>query len=257
MKSLRLFLFSLLGCLALAAPAAQASEAARVYELRTYTATPGNLEVLVARFRENTLRIFAKHGMKNEGYWLPMDEKAGAGQKIVYLLSYPSRDAAKASWKSFSADPEWQAVRKKTEANGKIVDHVDSIYLAPTDYAKPMTAGNGQGAPRVFELRTYTTAEGKLDALDARFRDHTVAIFARHGMTSLGYFHPLDADKGAANTLVYLLAHANREAATASWKAFQADADWVKARKASEANGKLTTKVESVFLTPTDFSPVK
>ena len=250
-------------CLALVAAAlaavtiTAAPDAARVYELRTYTATPGNLDALLARFRDHTMRIFQNHGMTNVGYWVPADAKDGAGEKIVYLLSYPSRDAAKASWKEFIADPEWKDVAKKTEANGKIVAKVDSVYLTPTDYSKLMDAGNGKGAPRAFELRTYTAAEGKLAALDARFRDHTITLFAKHGMTSLGYFHPMDADKGAATTLKYFLAHANREAAATSWKAFQADPDWVKAKAASEKDGKLTTKVESVFLSPTDFSPIK
>jgi hypothetical protein len=256
MKPLRFLLVLLLGCLASATVATAAGDN-RVYELRTYTATPGNIDAVVSRFRDHTLKLFEKHGMVNEGYWVPIDAKDGAGEKLVYLLSYPSRDAAKASWKAFRDDPEWQAVVKKTEANGKIVAKADSLFLTPTDYSKRMNAGNGKGSQRVFELRTYTTPEGKLGALDSRFRDHTVAIFTRHGMTNLGYFHPSDPDKGAANTLVYFLAHANRDAATASWKAFQGDPDWKKALADSQKDGKLTTKVESVFLTPTDYSPVK
>lgn len=203
------------------------------------------------------MRIFEKHGMVNVAYWVPADAKDGAGEKLVYLLQHASRDAAKASWKSFSADPEWQEVRKKSEANGKIVAKAESVFLAPTDYAKAMDAGKKGGAPRVFEMRTYTAADGKLASLDARFRDHTLALFARHGITNLGYFHPTDPDKGAASTLVYFLAYPSREAATASWQKFRDDPDWVKARTASEKDGKLTTKVESVFLIPTDFSPLK
>lgn len=254
MKIPRLCLALVTACVAALTVSAAADT--RVYELRTYTATPGNLPALQARFRDHTVKLFEKHGMTNVGYWVPTDAKDGSADKLVYLLSYPSRDAAKAAWKSFGADPVWQGVRKKTEANGKIVAKVDSIYLTPTDYSKPMTAGNGQGA-RVFELRTYTTPEGKLDGLDARFRDHTLALFTKHGITNLAYFHPADADKGAANTLIYFLAHSSREAAAAAFKAFAADPAWVKARAASETNGKLTTKVESVFLTPTDFSALK
>jgi hypothetical protein len=256
MKIPRFFLtlvLSLLGTVA----AFAADTSARVYELRTYTATPGNEPAVLARFREHTMRIFEKHGMVNVGYWVPADAKDGAGEKLVYLLQHASRDAAKASWKSFNADPEWQAVRKKSEANGKIVAKAESVFLAPTDYSKAMDAGKRAGAARVFEMRTYTAADGKLANLDARFRDHTLALFARHGITNLGYFHPTDADKGAANTLVYFLAHPSREAATAAWQKFRDDPDWVKARTASEKHGKLTTKVESVFLIPTDFSPLK
>jgi hypothetical protein len=112
-----------------------------------------------------------------------------------------------------------------------------------------------QSATRVFELRTYTTPDGKLESLNARFRDHTVGLFKKHGMTNIGYWTPMDKP----NTLVYLLAHESREAAKKSWSAFQADPEWQKARAASEVNGRLTMQggVQSVFLTPTDYSPMK
>lgn len=234
-----------------------ADSTARVYELRTYTAAPGKLGALQARFRDHTLKIFERHGMVNVGYWVPAEDKDGAADKLIYLLEHKSRDAAKASWKAFGADPEWKDVSKKTQADGRIVAKVESTFLIPTDFSRPMNAGKGSGAPRVFELRTYTAAEGKLADLDARFRDHTLALFAKHGITNLGYFHPADADKGATNTLIYFLAHKSRTAADASWKAFRDDPGWVKARTASEKNGKLTAKVESVFLTPVDYSPLK
>jgi hypothetical protein len=115
---------------------------------------------------------------------------------------------------------------------------------------------DAQSGKRVFELRTYTAPDGKLDALNARFRDHTIRIFQKHAMTSVGYFVPQDAPN-SQNTLVYILAHPNREAAKANWAAFQADPEWQKAYRESEVNGRLTTKVESVFLDPTDYSPMK
>ena len=108
---------------------------------------------------------------------------------------------------------------------------------------------------RCFELRTYHAAPGKLEALNARFRDHTCTLFKKHGMEIVGFWIPVD--KGATNTLVYLLAHKSREEAKKSWAAFGADPDWKKARAESEVNGKLTEKVESVFLAATDYSPVK
>jgi hypothetical protein len=240
-----------------AVPAASAAETGPVYELRTYTVLPGRMPAMLARFRDHTAKLFERHGMVNVGYWLPTDEKDGPDAKLIYLLEHKSRAAAAASWKAFGADPQWQDARKKSEADGKIVAKAESVYLAATDYSKLMTAGNGKGAPRVFELRAYTTPEGKLADLDARFRNHTVGLFAKHGMTNLAYFHPTDADKGAANTMLYFLAHANRDAATASWKGFREDAAWLKAREASEKNGKLTAKVESVFLKPVDFSALK
>jgi len=108
---------------------------------------------------------------------------------------------------------------------------------------------------RCFELRTYTAAPGKLEALNTRFRDHTCALFKKHGMEVVGFWIP--TDQGAEDTLVYMLAHKSREAAKQSWKDFQADPEWIKARTASEVNGKLTEKIESVFLSATDYSPMK
>jgi hypothetical protein len=111
-------------------------------------------------------------------------------------------------------------------------------------------------ANRVFELRTYTTPPGKLDALKSRFRDHTVKIFDKHGMKSIGYWVPQDAPL-KENTLIYILGHESRDAAAKSWAAFRTDPDWVKAKAESEKDGPLTTKVESVFIDPTDFSAIK
>ena len=116
---------------------------------------------------------------------------------------------------------------------------------------------HAQGATRVFELRTYTAAPGKLDALQKRFRDHTLKLFEKHGMTNIGYWVPADAPN-SENTLTYIIAHKDRESAKKSWAAFQADPEWQKVRTASQEGGpSLTVKVESVFLNPTDYSPIK
>jgi hypothetical protein len=109
---------------------------------------------------------------------------------------------------------------------------------------------------RVFELRTYTCNEGKLDALNARFRDHTVQIFKKHGMTSIGYWVPQDGPDHN-NKLIYIISHGSRDAAKANWDAFRADPEWQKVQKESEANGKIVAKVESVFMDPTDYSQIK
>ena len=111
-------------------------------------------------------------------------------------------------------------------------------------------------ANRVFEVRTYTAEPGKLDALHARFREHTDSIFKKHGMTSVGYFAPTD-DPLSKNTLIYILAFPSRDAATKSWAEFRNDPEWQKVQKESEAHGKLVTKVDSVFTNPTDYSPMK
>jgi hypothetical protein len=106
----------------------------------------------------------------------------------------------------------------------------------------------------VFELREYHAAEGKLDDLLARFRNHTITIFNRHGMESVAYWTPTD-DPLKGKTLFYILKHPSREAATANWAAFHDDPEWKSVSAASEVNGKLVEKVESTFLKLTDFSP--
>ena len=110
-------------------------------------------------------------------------------------------------------------------------------------------------AESVYELRTYTAPEGKLDALLARFRDHTIRIFNKHNMQSVGYFVP--QDERSKNTLIYILKHPSREAADKNWKDFADDPEWKKVAAESEANGKIVTKVERVWLTPTQFSMMK
>jgi hypothetical protein len=107
----------------------------RVFELRTYTANPGRTEALHKRFREHTCKLFEKHGMELIGFWTPQDEKDGKGSKLVYLLAFPSREAAKKSWAAFGADPEWQRVREESHKDGVIVGKVESVYLDPTDYS--------------------------------------------------------------------------------------------------------------------------
>ena len=109
---------------------------------------------------------------------------------------------------------------------------------------------------RVFELRTYTAPDGKLEDLHKRFRDHTMRIFTKHGMTNIVYFRPQDAPL-SQNTLVYLIAHPSREAAKTNWAAFQKDPEWQKVASESQKDGKIVAKVESVFLDPTDYSPMK
>jgi hypothetical protein len=223
------------------------------YEMRTYYAAPGKLDDLNARFRNNTMRIFAKHGMVNIGYWLPINNQEN---KLVYVLAYPSRQAREDSWKAFGADPEWQAVAKASEANGKLVDKVETLYMEATDYSPALSMKNN-GTPRTFELRTYTASPGNIDNLHDRFRNHTLKLFQKHGITNIAYWKPTDSDK--SNILIYMIAHKDTTAANASWKAFREDPVWVAAKNASEVKGggSLTTNVESVFMLPTDYSPIK
>jgi hypothetical protein len=106
----------------------------KVYELRTYTATEGNLEKLHTRFRDHTTRIFSKHGMKVVGYWSPTSEDESA-DTLVYILEHQSRQAADASWQAFGADPEWQEVAAASNAQGQILGAIERKYMVATDYS--------------------------------------------------------------------------------------------------------------------------
>ena len=256
MKRLTFLLLALAG---LFAPIIHAADDGRVYELRIYTCNEGKLDALLARFRDHTCKLFEKHGIGNVGYWVPVDEENGSKTTLIYVLEHKSREAAKASFKAFGADPEWKAAAKASEANGKIVAKIESIFMSPTDYSPPLTVAKGD-KPRVFELRTYTTNEGKLDALNARFRDHTTKLFTKHGMTNLAYWTPTDANKGAGTKLIYILAHASNEAGLDSFDAFRKDPDWTKAKTESEKDGPLTINpggVKSIYMQATDFSPIQ
>ena len=231
----------------------------RCFEMRTYFAAEGKLDELNARFRDHTCKLFEKHGIVNIGYWMPLDNPE---RKLIYLLAYPSREAQKTSWKEFGADPDWKAAAKASEVNGKLVSKVESVFLNATDYSPAIKSAKAV-TPRIFELRIYTASAGNLDALDSRFRDHTVQLFSKHGMEHVGYWHPMPGQKGADNTLIYLLAHKSKEAADASFKAFRVDPGWMAAREASEkkAGGSLTeggmAGVKSIFMQPTDYSQTK
>lgn len=248
-------LFSSVTLVLMLANALGAEKETRFFEMRTYYAAPGKLDNLLARFRDHTTALFEKHGMVNIGYWLPL---TNTDNKLVYLLAYPSRDAREKAWKEFGADPEWQRVARESEKNGKLVAKAESMFLAPTDFS-PRVRPERAAAPRVFELRTYHASPGNLDNLLARFRDHTVSLFAKHGMTQFGYWVPTEKKDGAGETLVYILAHKSVAAAEESFKAFRADPAWVKAKADSEVNGSLTVTggVQSLMMNPADFSPAK
>ena len=108
--------------------------AAGVYQLRVYHTYEGKLDDLLARFRNHTMRLFEKHGMRNVGYWVPTDEPL-KGKTLFYMLAHASREAADASWKAFSSDPEWKKVSAASEVNGKLVEKVDSTFMTATDFS--------------------------------------------------------------------------------------------------------------------------
>lgn len=248
------------GLLAVAAPAFADEKKmdTRLFELRIYTATAGKLDNMLARFRDHTLKLFAKHGIESIGYWVPIENKDG---KLYYVIAHKDKAARDASFKAFLADPDWQAAYKASIKDGEIVAKIESVLLTATDFSPPVVPSVGK-EDRVFELRIYTATKGNLANLNARFRDHTVKLFEKHGMTNLPYFNVAKGEKDDDKMLYYFLAHKSQEAAKKSFDTFRQDPDWVAARKASEekGGGSLTEPkggVVSIFLKATDFSPTK
>jgi uncharacterized protein (DUF1330 family) len=117
------------------APSPSLAKDSRCFELRTYYAAPGKLEELHARFRNHTIRLFKKHGMKIVGFWGPTDKADGAEEKLVYILAFPSRAARDKAFDSFRKDPEWEAVKAASEKNGKLTEKIDSVFLMASDYS--------------------------------------------------------------------------------------------------------------------------
>lgn len=240
----------------------QAADAA-VYELRIYVCNEGKLPDLLKRFRDHTIKLFEKHGMTNIGYWVPTKKEDGSETTLIYILKHGSRDAAKASFAAFSKDPEWQAARKASEENGKILaSPPESIFMASTDYSPEIIVA-AKDPERTFELRLYETPEGKIAPLNDRFRNHTMKLFSKYGMEHIGYWEPTDPEKKAGSKLIYVLAHRTEEAGLNSFAAFRADPDWIAAKTASELKngGSLTISqpdgVRSIYMKSVDFSAMR
>ena len=226
-----------------------------VFELRTYTTNEGKLDALNARFRDHTVALFKKHGIESVGYWVPTDDEKSKNT-LIYVIKHESRDAAKASWQGFISDPEWKKAAAESQKDGKILaKSPESVYLKTADYSPTWSNAANPATDAVFELRIYKAAEGKLGKLDARFRDHTIKLFARHGIQSVAYWHPTD-EPASKDTLVYIIRHDSAAAAKKSWKAFGTDPAWKKAARESGV-GRLATRPESVYMTATYYSAIR
>lgn len=261
---------------------AQSPANGKIYELRSYVATPGRQADVLKLMNDSGLAMMNKYNITLVGAWTNVDP---ADERVFTLLSYKDKAAADAANTALRNDPEWNETVKKTEIDGKkAVASFERIFLTTNDYSPNLEVkevGN-----RVFELRTYVASKGNLPALNARFKNHTLGLFTKHGMTNILYCSVLNGEKltaaklleavspigkgtaqidadlpAAGNSLVYFITHASPEAAKVSFGKFGADEEWQKAYKASEfaAGGSLTAKdgVKSLFLKPTSFSPLK
>lgn len=237
-----------------------AEPAIGLYELRIYTAAPGKMAALDARFRDHTVSLFQKHGMTPIGFFhvapqpgQPIDDR------LFYVMGYKDRAARDESWKAFAADPEWKQVYADSQKDGSLTSKIENIFLSATDYS-PKLNTKPSATPRHFELRTYTVMPGRLEDLHTRFRDHTLRIFAKHGMTNFLYWRPVADQPAMTDKMVYMLAFPSQEARNASWKAFGADPEWKTVSDNSQKTGPMLISpggVVSVQLTPTDYSPVR
>lgn len=130
-----------------------------------------------------------------------------------------------------------------------------TLLFAMTTIAKtPAPSPSLRKDGKFYEMRIYHAPPGKLEELHKRFRDHTIALFKKHGMEIVGFWGPTDKEDGSDNKLIYILAYPSREARDASWKAFGADPEWIKARTESELNGKIVEKAESIYMNATDYA---
>jgi hypothetical protein len=225
----------------------------KVYELRTYYASPGKLDDLHARFRTHTVKLYERHGITSVGYWVPADNREN---KLVCLVAHPTEAARRTAWARLAADPEWIRVQRISERDGKLVDAIADKLLTPAEVTALTATAAPDAEPRVFELRTYTTAPGKLSQLTAEVRVDGKRMSERTGATPVASWTPTAGQKGADTTLVALVAYqpVDRDRSLIS----------MRSNLAAAATGiALVGGVEakepdlSVVLVPTDYSPLK
>jgi hypothetical protein len=226
----------------------------RVFELRVYHCLDGRRPALIKRFQEHTTRIFEKHGMENIAYFLPTSDEQK--NDLIYILAYPSIEAREASWKAFMADPEWQKVAEESQKDGKIVASVDANFMKIEPELTEILKLNAQNPARAFELRSYYCFPGRYPNIVNRFRDHTRALFEKHGMENIAYWGTVDKDQKQPH-LIYLLAYPSEAARKESWGTFGKDPVWIAAKEASEADAKIVERVVSVMMEPLPFSKIQ
>lgn len=257
-------------------------EDSSIYELQCFRTQAGFADQFCNLVKTDGLRAINKQSVELLGAWRPVNS---SDERLFLLFKHSSKEEALRVWTEVREDEEWLAASQKaTPPQGDLIQDFQRIFLNTMDYSPSLSLENN--SPRVFELRTYVATPGNLKNLNDRFRNHTVELFAKHGITNLIYwsvertdtidcddlFHAVGATKAEAlkesgnllardNALVYLLGHPSEEAGKASFQSFLADPVWKKALDESvkNAGGSLTVPggVQSVYLKATDFSPVQ
>jgi len=277
------FLASTLCLFAMANAAfSQTANTSPIYELRSYVVEPGRQADTLKLISEHGIPFMSKHGIELVGVWTPLDAK---DERVFTMVLHKDKATGSAAWATFQNDTGWKEAIQKSIVDGKKpVKSFEPTFLSVNDYSPSLDVK--QLGNRVFELRTYVATKGNLAALNNRFKEHTLKLFGKYGMTNVVYYSVLAGETQTAakmlealspigdataeidsnlpatgNSLVYFLAHQTRDGAKDSFKKFGADEDWKKALKGSEAaaGGPLTVSkgVKSLFLTPAAFSPIK
>ncbi|MHA7130851.1 NIPSNAP family protein [Algoriphagus namhaensis] len=222
----------------------------KYFEIRKYHAHEGKLDELIARFENHTFGIFERLGMENIAYFLPVNNDENT---LTYILGYPDKASRNRLWEKFVNDPEWQEVYRKSTENGALVKSVEETFmvLAPglNTYPKPLPS-------EAIQLRVYTCSDGKLFDLQRRFKDHTQALFDKQDFRNYLYW-VTDEPAGEQSKLIYLLGHRNEAVFNTAFQAFLKDPEWIKAKEASEMNGKLVEKVDATMFKTLPFSPLR
>lgn len=254
-----------------------------IYELRSYVSEPGRQADVLKLIEGGGMTFMKKHQLNLVAAWVPADVK---DERVFTLVSHQSKASCDASWTAFQNDSAWKEVVQKSVVDGKKpVKSIERVFLSVNDYSPSLNMK--PAGERVFELRTYIASKGNLAGLNARFRNHTLKLFEKHGMTNIMYWSALEGEPltcgklleavspigkadakidvnapAAGNSLIYFIAHASEEAAKESFGKFRVDPVWEKVRSESEANAggmSLTAEggVKSLFLKATSFSPLK
>ena len=236
----------------------------KLYELRIYVTNPGKLPDLHQRFRNHTCQLFEKHGMENVIYWDVVEgdktDGARAENMLVYVIAHQDEAAREASWKAFREDPEWQAVAKKSEEQGKILAEAPiAILMRDVAFSPADEAVNhaSDAAPRLYELRHYNDGPARVPFTVDRFGSGEVELFQQAGMQTLKFWRTTD-DK----SFIYLLAHTDRDTSKQSWETFMGSfreflREYNASGKAPPADLPRGQGMEVRFLKPTDYSPRK
>jgi len=215
-----------------------------IYEKRVYKAVPGKLPAINARFANHTCAFFKEFDIGMVGFW---NDEIGASNQMTYITSFDSMADRDEKWTAFGAHKPWNEVRAETEVDGPLVAQVINSFMTLTDYSPQPSFKTS-----LQELRIYDAMPGKMPDLNNRFKNHTMALFEKHGIENVAYWTDV---VGTSNRLTYMLGYPDLARREKGWSGFQSDPAWQTARAASEENGALVRVSKHSMLRLADYSP--